>query len=181
MTSPAAGQLFHDGGKVARVVQTGNFRPFAPWYCVLFFCVCPPDLSIRVNVRMSSFELCLPSGVAPMDAEDKERRRSYPKVKTLKYSGLNYKLSSGTLIVSMSYKATGFPCRSQRSSMSPNLKELTLGRCQRSTWQRRHKARRPPTDIQETKPVSNQRKKSELQVRHGLKKSPTDIKRNWGF
>ena len=132
MISPAAGQLFHDGGKVARVVQTGNFRPFASGYCVLFFCVCPPDFSIR-NVRISSFELCLPSGVAPMDAEDKERRCSYPKVKTLKYSGLNYKLSSGTLIVSMSCKATGSPCPSQRSSMSPNLKELTLGRCQRST------------------------------------------------
>ena len=56
----AAGQLLHDRGKVAWVVQTGWSLP----HFLLFF---------------SFFS----SGVAPVDAEDKERRRSDPKVKTL--------------------------------------------------------------------------------------------------
>ena len=81
----------------------------------------------------------------------------------------------GTSTVSMSCKATGSPCPSQRSSVSLNPKESTWRMCRKSTWQRRHKAKRRHTDTAGTGPGSNQMKKRELQVQRGLRRSLTLI------
>ena len=153
MIFPAAGQLLHDCGKVARVVQTGwSILHFLHFELLLFRC-----------------------GSSGCGRQRKTTQRSKGEDSFKKETRVNVLLSSGTLTVSTSCKAIGSPCPSQKSSMCPNLKELTLGLCQKNTWRRRHKVKRQRIDIRGTELALNQLKKREPQVRRSLKKSLTDV------